>query len=235
MKISVLGGCHVAGYPYEVRQAFSSLLIAQLEGQVVQRVANLQFVNLPQHLLLIEALCPSHVLLQLGNYEFCASATSLLKQVYSSLGLRLTGKKKNENTVGATPTPRSALFPGKLLAKAKLYVRVGTLGLLISVLWLCSPQHCRAFRAFNVYVRQHPNTRFIFLSPFPHLDPAVNALRRLGGWLLRQRLTSAKNLHWVDSQQLIRQEHSLFYDLGHLNEEGHRYLAARLAEILSAL
>jgi hypothetical protein len=237
INISVFGGCHVAGYPYEVAQAFPSLLTAQLEGQVVERIANLQFVKLPKHLPLIETSRPSHVLLQLGNYEFCASAKSLLTQSYRSWGLKTAGKKRNKSTAtaGATATSSPASVSGKLLTKEKLYVRVGTLGLLTSVLWLCSPQHRRAFRALNACVQQHPNTRFLFLSPLPHLDPAVDVLRRLGSWLLRRGLAPAANLYWVDSHELIQRDPALFYDLGHLNEEGHRSLAAKLAGILPAL
>jgi hypothetical protein len=235
MTISVLGGCHVGGYPYEVKQAFPTLLAAQNEAQVVERIANLQFVKLPQHLLAIEMLRPSHVLFQLGNYEFCASTTTLLKQVRSVLGFKSTCKKSIESIASATPAAKTASLLSKLLATAKLAIRVGALGLLISVFWLCSPQHRRVFRALNACVRQHPNTEFLFLSPLPHLDLAVDTLRRLGGWLLRLGIAPATNLHWLDSHQLIQRDPALFYDLGHLNEKGHSYLAAKLSGVLSAI
>jgi hypothetical protein len=233
--MSVLGGCHVGGYPYEAKQAFSSLLAVQSDSQVVERIANLQFVKMPSHLKNIEILHPSHVLLQLGNYEFCTSANNLLKQACGGVGLKSTGKKPTKSVASSTPTSKPASCRGKLLTTAKLYVRVVALGLPISVLWLCSPPHRRAFRTLNACVRQHPNTRFLFLSPFPHLDPAVNTLRRLGGWLLRRGIASATNFHWLDSHQLIERDPALFYDLGHLNEEGHCCLAAKLARILPAL
>jgi hypothetical protein len=247
VKISVLGGCHIVGYPYEVAQAFPTLLAAQIQGQVVARTANLQFVKLPQHLPAIETLHPSLVLLQLGNYEFCASVTTLLQQVRRSLGLKSTGKNHTERTAGIASATKPASFTsgppatlllsfrGKLLTKSKQYVQVALLGLLISVLWLCSPQHRRAFRVLNACVRAHPKTAFLFLSPFPHLDPAVDAMRRLGSWLLRRGLRPAANFYWVDSHLLIPRDPNLFYDLGHLNEEGHRNLAAKLAEILPNL
>jgi hypothetical protein len=233
VKIGALGGCHIAGYPYEVAQAFPSLLAAQIQGQVVARTANLQFVKLPQHLPAIATLHPSLVLLQLGNYEFCASVRTLLRQVRGSLGLKSTGKKGTELSASTALATRPASFLDKLLTKPKRYGRVVLLGLLINVLWLCSPQHRQAFRALNAYVQAHPNTAFVFLSPLPHLDPAEDAMRRLGSWLLRRGLLPAANFHWVDSHLLIPRDPSLFYDLGHLNEEGHRNLAAKLAEILS--
>lgn len=233
--MSVLGGCHVGGYPYGAKQAFATLLAIQNKGQIVERVANLQFVKMPQYLPSIERARPSHVLFQLGNYEFCASTTTLLKQVNNVLGLKSASKKSTENIIDATSRTKSASWLSKLLAIAKLAVRVTVLGLLTSVLWLCSAQHRRAFRALNVCVQQHPHTRFLFLSPLPHLDPAVNILRRLGGWLLRLRIAPATNFHWIDSHQLIERDPSLFYDLGHLNKEGHYCLAAKLAEILPAL
>jgi hypothetical protein len=235
MRISVLGGCHVNGYPYESNQSFPSLLAMQSESQVVERIANVQFVKMPQHLQNIERIRPSHVIMQLGNYEFCASAVSLLKQACSVLGLKLTAKKGTENTARATSTAKFASSQSKLLTSAKLYMRVVALGIPMSVLWLCSPPHRRAFRMLNMCVRQHQSTRFVFLSPFPHLDPAVNTMRRLGGWLLRLGIASAPNFHWLDSHQFIERDSTLFYDLGHLNEEGHCYLATKLAEILPTL
>jgi hypothetical protein len=235
IRISALGGCHVAGYPYEVKQAFPSLLAAQVHGEVVERIVNLQFVKLPKHLPAIGTLHPSHVLLQLGNYEFCASATTILKQVRRSLGLKSTSKKSSESTASTVSATQPASFLGQLLMKTKLYVRVVTLGLITSLLWLCSSQHRRTFRALNACMRQHPNTVFLFLAPFPHLDPAVNALRQLGSWLMRRRIASAPNFYWFDSHQLIERDPAIFYDLGHLNEEGHRYLANKLAVMLPAL
>jgi hypothetical protein len=235
VKISALGGCHVAGYPYEVKEAFPSLLAVQIGGQVVKRVAHLQFVKLPNHLPAIDTLLPSHVLLQMGNYEFCASASTLYKQARRSLSPQSTGKKSskssssNESSVDPIPRASSASFLSKLLAKPKLYARVVTLGLFISILWLCSSQHRQAFRALNACMRQYPATVFLFLSPFPHLDPAVNTLRRLGSWIMRRGVASTANCHWVDSHQLIPRAPTLFYDSGHLNEEGHRHVAAFLA------
>jgi hypothetical protein len=236
VKISALGGCHVAGYPYEETQAFPSLLAGQMDGQVIERMAHLQFVKLPNHLLTVDTLHPSHVVLQLGNYEFCASAMSLQKQARRSLGLKATGQQKSQSTPSSEsksasiPEVRPVSLLTELLARLKLYVRVVALGLFISVLWLCSSQHRRAFRALNACMRQHPATAFLFLSPFPHLDPAVNALRRLGGWIMRRGIASTANCHWIDSHQLIQRELPIFYDSGHLNEDGHRYVAAFLAK-----
>jgi hypothetical protein len=106
---------------------------------------------------------------------------------------------------------------------------VAGLGLLLGVLWRCSPVHRRTFRALNAYLRQSPDTQFIFLSPFPHLDPTVNSLRRLGGWLLRRGLTQIPNCHWLDTHQLLPLEPALFADSGHLSERGHHLLAQSLA------
>jgi hypothetical protein len=235
MRISALGGCHIAGHPYETKQAFPSLLAVQTHSQVVERIVNLEFVKLPKHLLAIDTHRPSHVLLQLGNYEFSASAATLLKQVYRSLGVKSTSKKSHSSTTSTTPTAKPVSFLNKLLIKAKLCVRVVALGLLTSILWLWSSQHRRAFYALNACMRQHPNTVFIFLTPFPHLDPAVNTLRQLGSWLMRRGVASTPNCHWLDSHKLIQRDPAMFYDLGHLNEEGHLYLATKLARILPSL
>ncbi len=101
VEISAFGGCHVAGYPYSPSQGFPALLAKQVEGEVVAQVATLQFLNLPNHLPAVEALHPSHVLLQLGNYEFSASLTTLLKQFRRSFRLLPAAKIR----VSSPPLP----------------------------------------------------------------------------------------------------------------------------------
>jgi hypothetical protein len=217
-RLVILGGCHVAGYLIDPAQAFPALLGIE----VVAQVATLQFIQLPKHLGAVKELRPSHVILQLGNYEFSASLRLLLKQYARVLGIRLRAAKAGRD---------KAMYPVQADApvlQAPRYGRVAGLGLLISGLWVGSALHRRAFRAVNTCMRQHPATQFIFLSPLPHLDPAVNALRRLGGWLLYRGLKRLANCHWLDSHQLLRREPALFMDQGHLNEQGHRLLAQGL-------
>jgi hypothetical protein len=216
-RLVILGGCHVAGYLIDPIQAFPALLGVE----VVAQVATLQFIQLPKHLGAVQELRPSHVILQLGNYEFSASLRLLLKQYARVLGIRWRAAKAGRHGIAKDPVTAPVL-------QSPRYGRVAGLGLLISGLWVGSALHRRAFRAVNACMQQHPTTQFIFLSPLPHLDPAVNALRRLGGWLLRRGLKRVANCHWLDSQQLLRREPALFVDQGHLSERGHRLLAQGL-------
>lgn len=215
-RFIVWGGCHVAGYLLQPTQAFSALL----GGKVVAQVDTLQFVKVPKHLQAVEALRPSHIVLQLGNYEFSASLRLIIKQYRQALGMRACATKAGDAELATYPT--SAARP---LLTSPRYGRVAGLGLLISGLWISSALHRRAFREVNACVQQHPATQFIFLSPLPHLDPAVNSLRRLGGWLLRHRIKRTTNCHWLDSHQFLPREPTLFVDQGHLNARGHRLLA----------
>ena len=224
VKIVALGGCHVSGYPIGPTHAFPTQLCALLDGEVLAQVANLQFVRLPDHLATIGALQPSHVVLQIGNYEFSASLRSLLQQYKRALGIQSSKKKSVQSASlssiesAAPATPESSYF-----------FRVVGLGLITIVLWLFSARHRRTFRALNACMRENSETAFVFLSPFPCLSPAHSTLRKLGGWLLRRGLAAQPNCHWIDSLEVLSSDRKLFVDQLHLNKKAHRALAYRLA------
>lgn len=222
VEIVVLGGCHVVGYPIGNNEAFPTLLGDLLQGKIVRQVPYLKFTHLPEQLLLLTELRPSHVVLQLGNYEFTASLRGLLQQY----GYRMADSKKPaaQATLAAQQAANESL-----LARAIRYVRVVLVGLLTVLLWLFSTRHRRSFRALNAYIKAHPEIDFVFLSPFPCLQPADNTIRHLGSWLLHSRLAAQPNQHWVDSHQLLFPNKRLFVDGSHLNQCAHRVLAYGLA------
>lgn len=224
----ILGGCHVAGYPIGVAQAFPTLLGEILDATLVAQVPNLQFVHLPQHLQTIAALRPSHVILQLGNYEFSGSLRNLLRQFNQVLGRRPVKKLFTKEA----SCPPVQLTDVPVVSWLICYVRLVGLGFFTAVLWLFSARHYRVFHALNTCMRQHPNTIFVFLSPLPCLDPVANTMRRFGGWLLRRRLAHLSNCQWLDSHKLVRPDRHLFVDLSHLNLLAHKILAYGLAAAL---
>lgn len=106
------------------------------------------------------------------------------------------------------------------------------LSLLSALLWVFAKQFRRSLRALNTCMAQHPETTFIFLSPFPCRPAADNAMRDFGGWLLRHRLAALPNRYWLDSHQLLHPDRELFSDPWHLNDQAHTALAYSLAGIL---
>ncbi|GAC1593322.1 MAG: hypothetical protein NVS3B25_15050 [Hymenobacter sp.] len=227
IEIMVLGGCHVAGHAISPDQAFPKLLGELLDGEVVAQVPYLQFVHLPEHLEAVKALRPSHVVLQLGNHEFSASLRSMGRQLCRAVGVRPLVKKPIAGA--ALPLSSAAALPTSRLA---YYARITGMSLLTAALWVFSARHRRSFRALNDCMREHPDTAFVFLSPFPCLIPADNTLRDFGGWLFRWLLADLPNRHWLDSHQVLRPDRQLFVDQSHLNEYAHRALAHGLATIV---
>jgi hypothetical protein len=223
VEIVVLGGCHVAGYPFGNQEAFPALLSELLHGTVVQQTPYLKFTNLPAHLPLLTDLQPSHVVLQLGNYEFTASLRSILHQY----GYRMAASKTEP--AEASPTTKQVTQALSYVESITYSVRVLLLSLLTIVLWLFSTQHRRSFQALNRCIKENPHIAFIFLSPFPTLKPADNALRTLGGWLLHGGLAAQPNQYWVNSHHLLPRNKKLFIDGAHLNQYAHRALACGLA------
>lgn len=228
--IAVMGGCHIVGYPIGAAHAFPVLLAELLGGEIVAQVPHLQFVRVPEQLAVVGALRPSHVVFQLGNYEFSASLRHSMDQFKRAFGAQPTQKESGDSRSisSSSSTAGSAMAPGRE-AWPVHHARVAGLRLLAAAPWRLSPRHRNAFRALNEFMRQHPDTDFIFLSPFPCLDPAANALRRLGGRLLRGGLASLPNCRWLDTHRLLRPNSSLFIDQLHLNYDGHQVLAHGLA------
>ncbi|MGI4887384.1 MAG: SGNH/GDSL hydrolase family protein [Janthinobacterium lividum] len=230
VKIAVMGGCHVAGWPIGPDRAFPALLEEALAGTLVMQTPNVQFVRLPEQLARLEAAHPSHVVLQLGNYEFSPSLRSILTQFKRELTKQSKVKRRNSGSSSSSST-KSPLgtIPAPLPSRIAYYTRLVGIGFLTATLWCLSTRHQQAFRALNAYMRQHPATSFIMLSPFPCVDPVATRLRRWGGWLLRQRLAVLPNVQWLDSHQLLGNNNELFVDQLHLNEKGHQFLAQGLA------
>jgi hypothetical protein len=237
VKIIVLGGCHTIGYPFGTAQAFPTVLGELLDSEVVVQSSAIQFIRLAQQLDKLDSQQPSHVIFQLGNFEFSPSVRHVFKQVERALSWSSAPKKKTSGADSSSSSNSSVYSslpedsPNEVSSAKTLsyYPRVVGLGLVFIALWLFSVRHRRSFSNLNRYMRRHPAVKFIFLSPFPHLDPAANTLRDLGGWLLRKQLSRLSNCYWFDSHRLVRAEKRLFVDAGHLNPQAHRTLAYTLA------
>ncbi|AWM34474.1 SGNH/GDSL hydrolase family protein [Hymenobacter nivis] len=230
VEIIVMGGCHVVGWPIGPDRAFPKLLAEKLAGTLVMQIPNLQFVCLPEQLAKLEAAGPSLMVLQLGNYEFSPSLRSILAQFRREFTNR-SETKKQRGGGQSSPSAHSSLemIPAPPRGRLARYTRLVGIGFLTAALWHLSARHRRAFRALNAYVRQHPTTSFVMVSPLPCIDPVATRLRRWGGWLLRQRVAALPNVQWLDSYHLLGNSNDLFVDQLHLNEKGHQLLAHGLA------
>jgi hypothetical protein len=228
----LLGGCHVAGYMVGEENSFSTKLSGLSHGEIVGQVARVRVIDLPEHLKLIEEKKPTHVVLQLGNHEFSASLHLMLRQLTRALG-RAPATRKTSTKDELASTSLSLLPTGQPAAPSNFYqFRVIGLSMLIALLWVFAKQYRRSIRALNTCMKQHPNTTFIFLSPFPCKPAVDNAVRDFGGWLLRHRVASLPNRYWLDSHQVLHPDRELFTDPWHLNAQAHTALAYALAGVL---
>ena len=216
-------------------EAFPVLLAQLLDGTLVGQVANLQFIHLPKQLASVEDSRPTHVVLQLGNYEFSASFRLLIRQFKRAFNLiepaqpSRASRKSGSSEFSKVASQDIPAIPHRgWLAES---LRVAGLSVLTATLWLTSAKHRQAFRALNESIQRCPDITFIALSPFPCLEPAANTLRRFGGQLMQRGLRKQPNLFWIDSHRLLRADRSLFVDQLHLNGEAHRMLAHRIAAL----
>lgn len=232
-RIVVMGGCHVAGYPMGQSDAFPTLLCELLGGKVIKQVANLQFLRIADYLTYIEEEQPSHVILQLGNYEFSASTYHLMRQF--KLAFNLSGNttpNRSSSSKGSSSSSLQTNAVDALPTKGWLdaCLRVAGIGAITSSIWFWSSKHRQLFQALNKCIAENPNTTFFFLSPFPCLDPPANTLRRLGGWLFRRGLHKLPNCQWLNTHKVIEPTEHYFADPSHLSKIGHEALAHLLAD-----
>lgn len=239
-KLVVVGGCHVVGYLVGQENGFVQHIARRLQASAVQALPHVGIKKVDKVASSLQESRAKFVVLQLGNFEFSASWKQLLQ---STLGLpkflRRSGGKKSS---AASPVPAGAeaigeqataeQAPGHHLAPTAAltlsdWFRVVVGGVLYVVSWLIFRKYQRQISELNSLIEQHPRVTFVCLSPFPALAQAHNKLRRLGGWLLRRRVTQQPNLHWVDTFDTLNRE-DLFIDGIHLNEQGHRILAEQI-------
>ena len=180
------------------------------------------------------------VFLQLGNFEFSASWKQILATTTGLPAWVPNGSAKSKGLRAhslepgriASTSPRHQAyygFPGKPVVEA-MKMAVGTALYLFT--WLVLRKYRLQFRALNQLIAQNPQTTFICMSPFPSTAGAHNALRRLGGWIMQQRLQARSNLRWVDTHRVLHDKKGLFSADGiHLNEYGHRVLAQHLRAV----
>ncbi len=232
-EIILLGGCHVAGYLVGQENSFATKLSGLLQGTIVGQVARVRVVDLPEHLKLVEEKQPTHVVLQLGNHEFSASLQTMLRQLTRALG-RVPAARKPKGNSDKAGSLSNHSARGQLLPPPHRFdsLRIVSLSILSALLWVFAKQFRNSMRALNACMLQHPDTTFIFLSPFPCQAAADNAMRDFGGWLLRHRVAALPNRYWLDSHQLLHPDRELFSDPWHLNDQAHTALAYSLAGIL---
>jgi hypothetical protein len=216
--------------------AFSNKLSELLNGKIVGQVARVRVIDLPGHLKLIEEKQPTHVVLQLGNHEFSASMHLMKRQIIRALG-RVPAARKAGATPSISTTSSSSSLPGQPPPKPCRFLRLQVLGIsvLATLLWLFGKQYRYSVKTLNACMKQHPDTTFVFLSPFPCQPEADNRVRNFGGWLLRQRVAALPNRYWLDSHQVLHPDRELFTDPWHLNAQAHTALAYCLAGILHSI
>ena len=229
IEIIVMGGCHVLGWPQSKARPFPTLLSELVGATIVGRVPHLRLARLAGALAAVDELRPTHAVFQLGNYEFTGYLKSLVRQYNRLLDTRLVEEKMGRYAQETHAEKACTGAPMGSRTGPAHYARVGAAGALITGLWLFSQSYRASFRRLAACARQHPDTSFIFVSPLPCLMPTDNALRRFGGWLLRRRLPTLPNVHWLDAHQLLGANQELFVDASHLNQRAHQALAYGLA------
>lgn len=232
VEIVVVGGCHVLGWPQSKARPFPTLLSELVGAKVVGQVPHLRLSHMEGGLAAVNELHPTHAVFQMGNYEFTGYLKTLVHQYNYLFNTRLAEEKLAHYSKKTQPETAGAEAMKRTEAGLSYYARVGAAGALITGLWLFSWQYRANFRSLEACARQHPDTSFIFLSPLPCLAPVDNTMRRFGGWLLRHRLPTLSNVHWLDSHQLLGAEAELFVDEAHLNQRAHQALAYGLAAVM---
>ena len=245
LQLTFVGGCHVAGYLVEHSASFVNHLEQRLAPCVVLMRPYAKIEKLAQLLDPLVKTKSDYVFLQLGNFEFSASWTQILKSTLGRVPPRTSllaraqgagsasGGSSLVQTSNVNPQSVSAQLiagvdsPQEELQSSK--VLVGSL--LYWVSWVLMRKYRKQFHYLNQLIRNNPQTIFVCMTPFPCLPATHNKLRRLGGRIMRHRLWGAANLRWVDTHEILDGQPGIFADGVHLNSEGHRLLADHLCTV----
>lgn len=245
LVLTFVGGCHVAGYLVGQSHSFVDHLNTFFAPQAVHRIPYTKIAKLDSVLEPARKIESKYVFIQLGNFEFSASWKQILTTTTGLPGwvsnLRLPSKSGADVEVQlptgiGTPAPA---HPGANCISGLSYARrsiqelskAGIGGSLYLLTWLVMRKHRRQFQLLNHLIEQNPGSTFVCMSPFPCQSRTHNRLRKLGGWIMGQRLLAQPNLRWVNTHDVLKSEQNLFVDGVHLNEQGHRTLAHHLQAV----
>lgn len=239
LRIRYLGGCHVMGWPLHQSQAFPALMNKMWQSYATEKVANLPFSGLHEHLSPVRNEKDVLVLFQLGNYEFSAEWNAVLKQT-----LGISSKKKSfvpavvVNNSEESAAQDSAHTGTSSRTVAKRPTRLGVLFYRMTWLLRCIPQallyiiswdvfkkNSASFQLLNKSIDKNKSTLFVFLTPFPTANVQDSFLRKIGGWIMRRKIIKRNNVVWIDAHSILNVKNDIFYDASHLNIKGHQILA----------
>lgn len=211
----------MSGYNVRPDASFAALLTVHLQT-VGRRLAP---VPLKRHALIADAVSTDHpdiVVLQLGNYEFHASYRRLFTRYMKSGKMPAGGSPQTEREDATIEVPQESWL--------KKLIRYGALPFFVLYLILRNRSFLNRIRAV---VRQHPESRFIILSPIPCLSPSDNISRRMAGKYFRLKFCRMPNVRYTDlhgRQALFNK--TCYSDASHLNERGHRILFEHISRLV---
>lgn len=247
LVLTFVGGCHVAGYLVEKSASFVDHLNRFFAPQLVHRQPYTKIEHLSRFIEASQKTEAAYVFLQLGNFEFSASWRQILATTTGLPNWVPNGPAKLKGihapslppampqgsavVANTSTSPNNESWYQSAVKPAAEVVKTTVGASLYISTWLFLRKHRQQFHALNKLIMQNPQTTFVCMSPFPSMAPTHNILRRLGGWLMQQRLQTSSNLHWVDTHQVLKDKKKLFVDGIHLNEYGHQVLAQHLRDV----
>ena len=245
MRGYFIGGCHVNAFPFAEEVGFSYQVGHDQNMKTCEVTPHTSIPKLPKAIAGIATAEKQVIVFQLGNYEFNGSLASVLKTVFN---LKLKRRKTAPASV-TTPVLPAAVPTGlqidpafasskktQALLSNQHKIKQCLLGRGYCLLYLFGffvmNRHGVSFKVLNQFIASHPRSCIIFLTPFPAVSYLDNQLRKLGGWIMRRKIKSLSNVHWIDTHQLIPAHENSFVDDAHITEQGHNLLANAINTVI---
>lgn len=248
VRLGFIGGCHIAGYLVENSTSFVEHLDHYFSPCEIQKRPYIKIEKLPKLIRPITTVWADVVFLQLGNFEFSASWKQILETTVGIPALLRPDISRRQQSAGSLSSASagncavstSSVSDSRTQQQAGLEdsvserlngMKVALGSLLYVVTWFLWPRYRQPLDALNQLIARSPQSTFVCMTPFPCLSRTHNVLRKVGGWIMKNRLTAQPNLQWVDTHELLGGKAGLFTDGVHLNAEGHKVLADHLWEV----
>ncbi len=243
LKILAVGGCHVAGYPFDPSKSFINLVFPASRGNQVCSIARLPLTRGAKVREALEQDSYDVLVLQVGNFESVFSLKAILGFWKRKLGMRSPRQSSSLSSPSGSGSEESWQPTIEEIKGSRKFAMMEKLRGVLFVLWMLSGGSLRMRRRLNGRLNAFwaeiedvlPATTIVVL-PLPTVMRTTNRLRIILGRLLMKRLAAREfggrcivgfPLEAYRLQGRFRDLHHLT-DAGHLSRQGHRLLARQL-------
>lgn len=237
LKVTVIGGCHVVGYPIGIPDSFLTVFQQQLESELINvSVSRFPYLDL-NRANVISRICkeskPDLLILQAGNYIFNPIMFKAVRKKIKHLHKSNNRHKETMPSVIPGIDKDGIFIPGKWFLFHQLIKRFIHSLLFYKIL---NERKCnRYIRQSFEAVEKEGVKNVLIIGAFPTADRVMNKYRMIGNKMLYQQCVNY-GYAYFDVFPFIEtsfKDRSFTVDFMHFSRKAHHVLGMHLAKKIS--